>query len=207
MPLKGRNICKKIKKNGLRCGAVALKGSDYCRRHGGKMARDSYKHGLYARYQPAELSAVIEEQRANPNLMDLREQVAMTSGALAYTFQKIKERIAKAKVADKNLTTEEINNIVFLSGRVGDQIERTARVAMSVKMMVHVDLLDVLMGLWVDVAEDFLSVKKLEEFRKKLSLVTAQQLKTDKTAYDPIGFAEQAAALEIEAGARRSQSE
>lgn len=181
--------CVHIKRNGKRCGAWALKGIDRCKVHGGPRMKANIKHGLYGKYQPTLLREIIEEQRHDPRLMDLREQVAVLSGMLAHSFQSAKNRIEAAKKKDdKDLTSVEISSIVTLAEKVTVAIERTARIGLAVKMMIHVDALNRIIDLWIEAAAQYIPANKKEVFRQRLSVLCAQVLEQDKTKFKDIYY-------------------
>jgi len=184
MPTKNANACVHIKKNGKQCGANALKGLNRCRLHGGALMKASYKHGLYAQYQPQKLKEMIEEQRNNPKLMDLREQVATLSGMLAYCFDQTRIKMTKEKRDE--LEFAEISGLTNMSEKVSMAIERTARVGLAIKMMVHVDALNRMIDLWIEAATRYIPKPKQEQFRKELSALTARVIREDDTSYAQI---------------------
>lgn len=143
--------------------------------------RATYKHGLYAKYQPQALKDMIEEQRQNPKLMDLREQVAVLSGMLAYCFDQTKKKMEKDKRTE--LEFAEISGLTNMSEKVAMAIERTARVGLAVKMMVHVDALNRMIDMWVDAASRYIPKPAQEKFRKELAALTARVISEDDTTY------------------------
>lgn len=181
MPTKNAVGCIHVKKNGKKCGANAIRGFNRCRYHGGTLMRHSYKHGLYAQYQPPALRDIIEEQRKNPKLMDLREQVATLSGMLAYCFRQTQIKMEKEK--RKELEMDELSGLANMSEKVSNAIERTARVGLAVKMMVHIDAVSRMIDMWVDVASRYIPKPKQEKFRKELAALSAKIVSDEDATY------------------------
>lgn len=76
-----RRCCAKSKQTGQRCGCWAVPGKKVCRFHGGRTptgtASPHFKTGRYCRYLPDNLAAKYEEGRRDPELLGLREEVAV----------------------------------------------------------------------------------------------------------------------------------
>jgi hypothetical protein len=107
--------------------------------------------------------------------MDLREHVAVLSGMLAYCFEQTKNHMKKERRDE--LTQLEISGITTLCDRVTSSIERTARVGLAIKLLVHVDALERIIDLWIEAAGQYIPDGKQEEFRKKLSLLCSRVLR------------------------------
>jgi len=169
--VKGRRGCTARKKDGSGfCNAPAVMGTGKCRVHGGTVLRDRFRHGLYAQYQPPAIQALIDEQRNNPQLMDMREQVAVVSGLLAHAFERLKQ---KEQTSDQDIAT-----LLVLSTRMSELIERYAKVGVMVRVLVHLETIEQLIGEWAGIAADFIPPSKREEFAKRLALRAAQLVGT-----------------------------
>ena len=88
MPLSnGQRICTGHKRDGERCGMVAIHGTTKCKKHGGKSlkgtASPNFKHGRYSSVMPTELAAHYHEFRTSPRLMTLSEEIALQQAHLA----------------------------------------------------------------------------------------------------------------------------
>ena len=83
--------CKGHNKAGEPCGKRPMKGRDYCRNHGGRVpaGADSpnLRHGRYSKHLPQKLAERVEVAIADPNLVSLRDELALldvlTQDALA----------------------------------------------------------------------------------------------------------------------------
>jgi len=185
MAYPGSKICKVIIKKydpPRRCKAPALKGMDVCLAHGGRIAKLQFKHGLYGKYMPSKLRDLVDEQRLNPRLMDLREQVAVASGMLAYVFEQSQTRIDMERDKDKKVLTEsEITGITTMCEKISVLIERTARVGLAVKMMVHVEAVERMAELWIEAFAPYIPAGHRKQFADKLSLLSAQAINQSGT--------------------------
>lgn len=81
------------KRTGLRCGANAVDGKNVCYHHGGRslsgVASPSYKHGRYSRVLPARLLDRYQEAAQDPELLALREDVALLDTRLADLLKRV----------------------------------------------------------------------------------------------------------------------
>lgn len=81
-------VCSAIsKRTGQPCKARAVKGRDVCYHHGGKSlegaALPQFKHGRYARSLPERLAERYHEAASDPELLSLREDVALLDTRLS----------------------------------------------------------------------------------------------------------------------------
>ena len=131
--------CKaKAKTTRRRCDQPAVKGKDVCRWHGGLTP---IKHGLYSKYAPVRLSALIEENRTHPGLLDLRERIALID-ALAQDFL---ENVQKA--GDKVvLRPEERESLARLAKQSADTVVRLSEVEEGLKLVVRVETFQSFVG-------------------------------------------------------------
>ena len=78
--------CGAKKKDGTPCRMSAMP-NGRCRLHGGKslagMASPTFRSGKYSRYLPARMAARYEEAVADPALLELRGDIALTDARLA----------------------------------------------------------------------------------------------------------------------------
>ncbi len=77
----GWRPCHGTNKAGNPCGKQAIKGRDFCRNHGGRALAGSespsLKHGRYSKYLPPRLAERAAEAAADPNLVSLRDELAL----------------------------------------------------------------------------------------------------------------------------------
>jgi hypothetical protein len=86
-------LCTGHKRDGSRCGAIAVKGTTKCRLHGGKslrgIASPSFKHGRYTKDLPTRLAQRAAEGLADPRLLSLSPDIAVAQAYLAELFQRV----------------------------------------------------------------------------------------------------------------------
>jgi hypothetical protein len=70
---------------------IAMKGSTKCRRHGGKSLSGAlspgFKHGRYSKHLPTRLAARALEGLANPRLLSMVDNIAVSEAHLAELFE------------------------------------------------------------------------------------------------------------------------
>lgn len=73
--------CKGTNKAGERCRKRRIVGRDFCRNHGGRALAGadspSLRHGRYSKYLPARLAERAAEAATDPNLVSLRDELAL----------------------------------------------------------------------------------------------------------------------------------
>lgn len=81
-PLVKRQCTAKSRRTGERCRRPAMVGSNVCYHHGGKtprgLAHPSTKTGRYSKYLPARLAERYESALNDPDLISLRDEIALT---------------------------------------------------------------------------------------------------------------------------------
>lgn len=85
--------CQAKKTNGQPCKANAISGMRVCRVHGGAtprgLASPHYKTGRYSKALPARLAARYAEAEADPRLLELRDEVALTDARLGDLLSRV----------------------------------------------------------------------------------------------------------------------
>ncbi len=96
MALKDGKRCNAhSKRTGAPCGAVAMKGRDKCKNHGGHslkgIASPTFKDGKRSKYMhlPEHLSARVGEYINDHKLIELRENIAVTDARLTDLYQRL----------------------------------------------------------------------------------------------------------------------
>jgi hypothetical protein len=94
MPLsRGQLICNAHKRDGARCGQVAIKGKTKCRMHGGRSlsgrASPRFVTGKYSKVLPARLVATYHEAKQSPRLLSLADDIAAADARLVDLFQRV----------------------------------------------------------------------------------------------------------------------
>ncbi len=81
------------KTTGKQCGQYAILGSAKCHYHGGKtpvgMASPQFKTGRYSKYLPARLADRYHEAAQDPELLALRDDIALLDSRLAELVQRV----------------------------------------------------------------------------------------------------------------------
>ena len=174
------------------CKSGTVPGTGFCWRHGG--TRDAAKriHGLYGKYQPPEITEILETQRNDPRLLDMREQVVLMSSLLGRALERIRERQeafglepftrkvktivnGKTKVTeeevDPRISDGELKTLVSLSNQVSNAIERFGRLGVMARYLVHLDTLEQVFREWQDLAREFIpNASKRKRFNHLLQL-------------------------------------
>jgi hypothetical protein len=90
-------ICTGRWPDGNPCGMIAERGKTKCRRHGGKsvsgLAHGNFKHGRYSKDLPTALAARAAEAAANPRLLSLSDDIAVTEARLADLLRDVEQGV------------------------------------------------------------------------------------------------------------------
>jgi len=178
---KGGETCHRIRRDGTRCKALAIKGTQYCYFHGGPMIRKNTLHGLYRKHQPPRIQELVEEHLKSPQLMNMRQHVALLSVLLAETWSNVTARIERSKAAAQTeeerkraeeMTDPEISAIAVLAEKMTSAIEKTARIGMALKMMISLETMNEVMDVFIAQASKY--IKSPTQRRKFLDDISAQ---------------------------------
>jgi hypothetical protein len=75
------------------CRNAAIRGVEVCRMHGGKTPRGAgsvhFKHGKYSRCLPTRLAAHYEEATHDPELLELRREIALTDARIIDVLRRV----------------------------------------------------------------------------------------------------------------------
>lgn len=75
------------------CGRKAELGRKFCKFHGGRVGvgpdNPNYRHGKYSKYLPTRMLEKYHESLSDPDLLNLREQIAVVDARLAELFQSL----------------------------------------------------------------------------------------------------------------------
>jgi hypothetical protein len=186
---KCRRMIKDEQGTERQCRGVAVKPTDFCRKHGGIMIRQTTKHGLYSKYHPPELEDLLEEQRDNPHLLDLKEQVVVVSALLAHVMNQIKKRqeasLRPQKKGKKRkgpilIQDREIATILSISDKLSRTIERTAHIGVALRYLVHLETLERVFLEWQEIAREFIpNPTKRRRFNQRLSARASEMILED----------------------------
>lgn len=85
----------KSKTTGEKCRGLAVTGSDKCRMHNGKALRGvlapNFKTGKYSRYLPTAFASRVEDFKTDPELTELRENLALQNVRLTEIYREFDE--------------------------------------------------------------------------------------------------------------------
>lgn len=91
--LSDRRCTAHSKRTGAPCQQPAMHGGTVCRMHGGRSPRGiaaaSWKHGRYSKALPADLAKAYERARRDPDLIALRDELALVDARLAGLLQEL----------------------------------------------------------------------------------------------------------------------
>src|SRR5579872_1667541 len=96
MPISGTTVCSARKRDGSACQQPAMP-DGRCRMHGGKRLTGIAHPGLtaggrFSKYRPARLADHYETARRDPELLSLRENIALLDSRLADVLQQASNR-------------------------------------------------------------------------------------------------------------------
>jgi hypothetical protein len=85
--------CGAKKRNGDRCQQWPVKGRRRCRLHGGKTplgaSAGRYIHGRYSKFLPARLFAAYQDAAHDPQLLELRRDIALTDARIVDLLERV----------------------------------------------------------------------------------------------------------------------
>lgn len=133
--------CKALAKSTReRCRQAVVPGKKVCHYHGGKtpggIASPHYKTGRYSKYLPSRMRARYEEAKADPDLLELRSEIALTdariselvgrvdsgeSGALWGQLSELTDKADTARIRGDTAGLAAVLNILFDAIRGGVQ--------------------------------------------------------------------------------------
>jgi hypothetical protein len=193
-PVEGR--CAHPLSNGNYCAKYPLAGVRNCKAHGGKLQQQSYKHGAYAAHRPPHIERRIDEALKDPQLLDMRRQVAIMSVLLDEVWRAITMRIEEEEATaatDREreliriLRNDEIGRVMTLSEKVSAVIERTARVGLAVRLMVSLDAMNELIGAFVEIASNYITDdKQREKFVAELRYKADRIVDNDEATFNDL---------------------
>jgi len=133
--------CKALAKTTReRCKQPVVPGKEVCHYHGGKtpggIASPHYKTGRYSKYLPTRLLARYQEAKADPDLLELRSEIALTdariselvarvdtgeSGALWGRLAGLTDKADQARYRGDTAALASVLNVLFQAIRAGAQ--------------------------------------------------------------------------------------
>ncbi len=171
----------KSKRSGERCKRAATPGSAVCRMHGSRSlkgaASPAFRDGRYSRLLPGGLSQAYERSRNDPNLLSLRDEVAVLDSRLAELVGKLDSLESASLWKRLRETAAEVHS-AYLS-------EDAQRLAAGLTEI------DVLVKAGAESAEVWREIERLVDARRKLVAGESQRL----VAMEAMLSTEQAVAL------------
>ena len=96
-----RQCCARSKRSGKQCRKHAMRGRTVCLAHGGKtprgVASPHFKTGRYSRSLSGQLLNAYEIAQQDPQLLSLREDIALTDATVAQLLQQLDDESKPAK--------------------------------------------------------------------------------------------------------------
>ncbi len=124
-----RQCTARSKRSGQQCRKHAMRGRDVCLAHGGKTPRGAasphFKTGRYSRSLPGHLVAAYKRARHDPQLLSLREEIALTDAMIAellaqldddspeHTYRRVFRQIRRLIDQRRRLVESEVRHIVL----------------------------------------------------------------------------------------------
>lgn len=99
---KGRQICGAKRRDGGRCQQIFLYPNGRCKFHGGPSlhgaAHPNFKHGKYSAYTPKGLAEKYEQALNDPQLMTLRDNIALTDARIGELLEMLTSGVGKGAI-------------------------------------------------------------------------------------------------------------
>lgn len=128
------------KQSGKRCQRAASPGKTVCVIHGG---RTPTKHGMYSKFAKGQLAELIEANRTDPGLTDIREHLAV----LAALSQDLLSRKDSGRLGSRDREA-----LARLADRGIDGVRKLTEVEKGLTLTIRPETFDALVGKVVDVA-------------------------------------------------------
>ncbi|MDM7940158.1 MAG: hypothetical protein QUS07_07440 [Methanothrix sp.] len=166
------------KRTGERCKAQAVTGRTVCKNHGGKtpvgIAAANFKTGRYSKYLPDNLIEKFKESQSDPELLSLRDDIALIDSRLGFLL----ERITKLKTEE---LWEELNDKM-------DDLEDTTYTGSIQDIQKGIREIKTLLSNGTDARKTWVEIYGVLEGRRRLveseekRLVSMQQIITTERA-------------------------
>ena len=160
----------KSKQSGERCKRHASPGFTVCAIHGGKtpvgIAAPSFKHGRYSKHLPARLSERYEQAIHDPDLLVLRDEIAVVDTRIAELLGKVDTEGGSGFVTKARTILDQ-----FIEAQVRSDIDGMK--LYLTKLDAHIRAGSAEWAMWGEVTDLFDTRRKLVESERK-RLVDAQ---------------------------------
>ncbi len=191
--------CKAKARSGKRCRQAVVPSMKVCRYHGGLSKRGidspTFKHGRYSKYLPARLLDRYQQAASDPQLLEMRDEIALVDARLGDLLKRIDKGEAGEKwIAAKKVFTE------FKEANIAGDVTKQQDSLLQLNTLLDKGQGDYL--IWEEIGRTIDQRRKLvESERKRLielqQVITAEQamlflarvtdiIKTNVT--DPIAF-------------------
>lgn len=135
-----RQCTARRKRSQERCRAYAVRGTDKCRCHGGMTP---VKHGLYSKYSQTRLADKIDQLKDDPELVDIRQHVALLTALLMERLEHSPE-----------ITEDTAESLAGLIEKLTRGIERWYKVTYGEKYILQVEQVQALILAVASVVDD-----------------------------------------------------
>lgn len=165
------------KRTGNRCKANAVNGRDVCYHHGGKSLQGSavatFQTGRYSRYLPERLAERYEEAASDPELLSLREDVALLDTRLS-------QLIARADTGESAEAWKRVQKTLkdLQKAEAGGKPERKKEARWALEDAIEQGGTDI--EVWTEIGFHLERRRKLTESERKRLIDAEQMVRADQ---------------------------
>ena len=165
------------KRSGEQCKKDAVPGREVCHIHGGKTpegaALPQFKHGRYARSLPERLAGRYEEAAADPELLSLREDVALLDTRLS-------QLISRADTGESAEAWSRVQKALkdLRKAEVGGKPDRKREARFALEDAIEQGGRDI--EVWAEIGDHLERRRKLTESERKRLIEMEQMVRADQ---------------------------
>lgn len=165
------------KRTGENCKARAMRGKDVCYHHGGKtptgVALPQTRTGRYSKYLPERLAERYEQAASDPDLLALREDVALLDARLS-------QLLSKADAGESAEAWKRIRKALkdYQKARAGGKPERKKETLYALEDAIEKGGSD--LEVWEEIASHLEMRRKLTESERKRLIEMNQMVRADQ---------------------------
>lgn len=173
----GQKCRAKSKRSGVKCKNWAMRGKDLCHIHGGKSLSGSslpqFKHGRYSKSLPEKLAARYEEAQKDPELLSLRDDVALIDARLS-------ELLGKANTGESAEAWGRVRKamVSLQKAEAGGNPERVREARFALEDAVERGGADI--EIWAEIGDHLERRRKLTESERKRLVQMEQMIRADQ---------------------------